>query len=441
MPHDVFVSFSSKDKDLAASVCATLEKGGIPCWIAPRDAEPGTSYARSIINAIAQSRVFVLIFTHNANDSPHVMTEVEKAFNHPQRIPIIPLRLEEVQPSEELEYYIHKTHWLDARSRPLDGPLQQLVEAVRRKLPKPEPTTGQESSQQSLAAKREEFRKLLDDERFLGDQVLEETAAPLELAASEPEPPEKSARLPLAQAPRGSNWQNSFNNLLICIPQSRLPASHPANQTLHASRTCVSNQEYREFVRCGYRTPAANRGHPNTAMWLGDDLPHVLLKHPVIYVRHDDALAFCDWLTERERRLGLLRTTDRYTLPTFEQWKAFAAGAKLSERTVLDRQWVEGQLQPTEPVDWKYDKASPLGLMGLYGNVFEWCLNEEPKKVRSKEGVGQQLCNLAVGGGWSSSRSWLQQKIADGSHGAIWCPRGWPMKDGGFRVCLLATTS
>ena len=41
MAHDVFISYSAKDKTTADGVCATLEAKGIRCWIAPRDILPG----------------------------------------------------------------------------------------------------------------------------------------------------------------------------------------------------------------------------------------------------------------------------------------------------------------------------------------------------------------------------------------------------------------
>jgi TIR domain len=63
MAHDVFISHSSSDKTIADAVCATLEKASICCWIAPRDVQPGRSFAGEITRAIQQSKVMVLIFS------------------------------------------------------------------------------------------------------------------------------------------------------------------------------------------------------------------------------------------------------------------------------------------------------------------------------------------------------------------------------------------
>jgi TIR domain len=62
MAHDVFISYSAKDKTTADGVCATLEAKGIRCWIAPRDILPGMDWGEAIIEAINGSRVIVLVF-------------------------------------------------------------------------------------------------------------------------------------------------------------------------------------------------------------------------------------------------------------------------------------------------------------------------------------------------------------------------------------------
>ena len=50
--HDVFISYSSKDKPAADAACAILELKGIRCWIAPRDIVPGTDWGELIIDAL-----------------------------------------------------------------------------------------------------------------------------------------------------------------------------------------------------------------------------------------------------------------------------------------------------------------------------------------------------------------------------------------------------
>ncbi len=51
--------------------------------------------------------------------------------------------------------------------------------------------------------------------------------------------------------------------------------------------------------------------------------------HPIVKVSWDDAQAFCEWLTQRERQGGRLGTSERYRLPTDHEWScAVGIGAQ-----------------------------------------------------------------------------------------------------------------
>jgi len=136
MPHKVFISYSSKDKEAADTVCSVLEKDSIPCWMAPRDITPGVPFADAIMKAIKESKVFIVIYSSSSNQSPQVIKEVDRAVHH--RLDIITLRLEDVPMSDQLEYYISNVHWLDAMTPPLDQHINQLSKVVRMLLAKDE---------------------------------------------------------------------------------------------------------------------------------------------------------------------------------------------------------------------------------------------------------------------------------------------------------------
>jgi hypothetical protein len=129
MAHDVFISHSAKDKPVADAVCATLENGGVRCWIAPRDIVPGTQWGEAIIDAISACRVMVLVFSSNANESQQIIREVERAVS--KGIPVIPFRVEDVDPNKSLEYFISAPHWLDALTPPLEKHLGQLLSTIK----------------------------------------------------------------------------------------------------------------------------------------------------------------------------------------------------------------------------------------------------------------------------------------------------------------------
>jgi len=129
MAHDVYISYSHVDKAAADAACATLEKAGIRCWIAPRDITPGDEWSAAIIKAIDQCRAMVLIFSQNANSSRQIRREVERAIT--VGIPLVPVRIEDVVPTESLAYFMGTVHWLDAMTPPFENHLVKLADSLK----------------------------------------------------------------------------------------------------------------------------------------------------------------------------------------------------------------------------------------------------------------------------------------------------------------------
>jgi TIR domain len=129
MAHDVYISYSHVDKAAADAACATLERAGIRCWIAPRDITPGDEWSAAIIKAIDQCRAMVLIFSQNANNSRQIRREVERAIT--VGIPLVPVRIEDVVPTESLAYFMGTVHWLDAMTPPFENHLLKLGDSLK----------------------------------------------------------------------------------------------------------------------------------------------------------------------------------------------------------------------------------------------------------------------------------------------------------------------
>ena len=127
--YEVFISYSSKDKTYADAIVHTLEEYGIKCWIAYRDAVPGEKYSASIISAIREAKIFLLIFSENSKASQHVKNEI----NYATKVGsvIIPFRVEDVAPDDSLEYYLGATHWLEALTKPLQNHILRLKDTIK----------------------------------------------------------------------------------------------------------------------------------------------------------------------------------------------------------------------------------------------------------------------------------------------------------------------
>lgn len=111
----IFISHSSADAITAAEICRLLEKNHIKCFIAPRDIRSGREYAEEIVNGIDGSRAMVLLMSKAANASPHVLREVERAVS--KNIPILVYKLENVELSKSLEYFLMSHQWLSRERR------------------------------------------------------------------------------------------------------------------------------------------------------------------------------------------------------------------------------------------------------------------------------------------------------------------------------------
>jgi hypothetical protein len=126
----VFISYASPDVAVADAVCAALERGGVTCWVAPRDVLPGDFYADAIVRAIDTSKAIIIVLSQSAVASPHVLREVERATS--KRHPVLTLRIDQVPLPAALEYFLNTSQWLDVGSDGLASALPKLLTAVRR---------------------------------------------------------------------------------------------------------------------------------------------------------------------------------------------------------------------------------------------------------------------------------------------------------------------
>lgn len=188
MQYDVFISHSSADLAISEKLYEYLEENGIKCWI---DTKNVTGlYARSIIEGIKQSQIMVVVFSGHSNVSPHVENEVDNAFN--ERKVIIPFRIEDIEMSDVLMYYLRKSHYVDGFLDPVAA-FPVLKEQIISNLPEKRKEKDFQDALTLIALQKgisiekiqriidelkpessEEFDKLLQD--FI-DNELDETAA------------------------------------------------------------------------------------------------------------------------------------------------------------------------------------------------------------------------------------------------------------------------
>jgi hypothetical protein len=108
---------------------------------------------------------------------------------------------------------------------------------------------------------------------------------------------------------------------------------------------------------------------------------------PVETISWDNASAFCDKLTEYERKAGKLPAGYKYSLPSESQWSMFSADADIDQAATSRA----NTLSSTQNVG--YSEPNKYGIYDTLGNVWEWCLDT----------VDDQGNHSLRGGSWLSS--------------------------------------
>jgi hypothetical protein len=143
--------------------------------------------------------------------------------------------------------------------------------------------------------------------------------------------------------------------------------------------------------------------------------------HPVVKVNWFDAVAFCKWLTDKERGENLIEDQQVYRLPTDLEWSAAvglvnesgatpeARDGKIKNEFPWGKQWpppndggnysaASGRRRgATRPVG--SFKPNSLGLYDLGGNVWEWCVDT----YKGQSNVSGRDWGVLRGGSWATN--------------------------------------
>jgi formylglycine-generating enzyme required for sulfatase activity len=453
MAHDVFISYSSRDKAKALAICDYLESRGIVCWLAPRDVNVGEEYAVAIVDAIDSSSVVLLVETNNANDTPQVRREIERAIS--KQITVFPIRLEDAQRSKAMEYYIDSVHWMDAFPQPLNRYFTRLEEEIRKLLPekdepKPDPndnvppntwwstpriafavigllfliglfamsakligsgdspvTQPQNTSTRTVTVTLEETAMNTPPSPTF---TLTPSATKTELPS---ETPTLTQTLPDATL--------AFTDTLTPLPD---PTSSPTSTPeILATRTAVKDSMTQVYVPSGeFLAGRSNTPQRLDGYWIdrteitntmyarcenaqacqppafpgsntrGSDYysDDEFANFPVIYVTWEMAERYCQWVGRR--------------LPSALEWEKaargtdgrnFPWGSDLPDATLLN---FNNNINDTSEVGSYPDGASPYDVLDMGGNVWEW-VSDQPS------GEGSDKRHLYRGGAWDTGEN------------------------------------
>lgn len=153
----VFVSYATADRKEALAVCKAIERRGTKCWVSCRDVPPGENYQEAIVRAIRGSCAMVLVFSEAANNSDEIKKELSLASKH--HVPIMALRIEDVEPSDAFAYELSTRQWIDAFES-WDRSIDSLVRHVNQ-------VSSAEIPQATSAASQPRLRRPLHTPRMM----------------------------------------------------------------------------------------------------------------------------------------------------------------------------------------------------------------------------------------------------------------------------------
>ena len=411
MAHDVFISYSSKDKLVADGICVNLEAAGVRCWIAPRDIAPGEDWPTAIANAIPQCRVMVLVFSANSNASEDVGRELILAARN--KLVIIPFKIENIEPEPGKDYYLARTHWLDAMNPPTQEQIRALLICVKALLPAREtpparyvqpptpprndqPTAGNEPQQPAglrpaPKGRPKWLRYLWIPASFLRLGLISWAVLPFvrqsfpgltlaQVTAAETATATGLTPIPTASftpaAGIGPTRVSAIEDMkLIYVPEGNFSMGSEAfinEQPVHTVnldafwiyQTEVTNGIYALCVQAGKCTPPIeNRSDTRSEYY--DDAQYA--NYPVIFVNWNQARAYCSWANAR--------------LPTEAEWEKAARGTDARTYpwgndaptcSLVNFDGGSGCVADTSAVGSYPSGASPYGALDMAGNVWEW---------------------------------------------------------------------
>jgi formylglycine-generating enzyme required for sulfatase activity len=343
----VFISYSRHDSEYVEKLVEKLRTEGFTVWF-DKQTDYGEEWWRSIVRAIRDCGALIVVMSPASGESRWVEREMIYADN--QRKRIFPLLLEgDLDSSETWALFAH-TFYTDVRDKSL--PPARFYDTLAR-------YTARNSNAGQVITSSSQLSLL----------------PPPDVSAILP-PPFEWRYIPAGKVTlEYGEWQ-LVNDSLKYQVTSRKDFEVPA---FHMAKYPITSAQFEVFVKAkdGYRDACwwdysdeakawrAENAQPEKSTFDGGDCPRT-------DVSWYEAVAFCQWLDPRTGSKGI-------TLPTEQQWQRVAQGD--DGRTYP---WgndfnksrcntSESGIRRTTPVTRYLNGVSPFKVMGMAGNVWEWC--------------------------------------------------------------------
>jgi hypothetical protein len=125
---DLFVSYSSEDRQRVLAIVADLEASGLKVWVDRHKIEGGASWGTEIVHGVKTCRVFALMCSSASMRSRNVKQEIQLAWKYEK--PYLPLLLEAIDYPDQVQYFLEGWHWIEVLQRPRERWLPRVLSAL-----------------------------------------------------------------------------------------------------------------------------------------------------------------------------------------------------------------------------------------------------------------------------------------------------------------------
>lgn len=126
MAHDVFISYSSKDRPFAQQIARALEQQGLDVWLDRDEIRAGIKWSSAIQQGLDQSSVIVVIITPDSMASKNVEDEWQYFLD--KRKPIVPILH---RPTDNIHFQLMRIQYVDFVNNPFEDASQRLLYELR----------------------------------------------------------------------------------------------------------------------------------------------------------------------------------------------------------------------------------------------------------------------------------------------------------------------
>ena len=131
MGAEVFVSYSSLDRDRVMPVVESLRGNGISVWVDEGNIHAADLWSEQIVQAIADCRVMVVMLSQNSTDSHNVVKELMLASE--QKKALLPVYLEPADVPAKLQYQLAGIQHLELYGENEEQVLEDLVNGLAKR--------------------------------------------------------------------------------------------------------------------------------------------------------------------------------------------------------------------------------------------------------------------------------------------------------------------